>query len=364
MKYEFLKLIVLAVKVTEDGTGFVPSASYIIELSLIDRYTAFDGEPSDATETIKLIVLLVNVVPSEFVKVTVITPVTAVPFVGVFGVIVPLLLFVPFVTPVILNLLAVTVPVVCVKSVEPSFTLTLIFDGEVNVRKSYSELTIWVCGFAIIVVIGFASLIRDILATIFLVPEVPSPSVKFTGIVIVSVSDNISSTVSLNVIVFVDTVPLNPPLYTTVPIEVNLLVPPSVALTSIVLGDSEPLPTEFALIPCDCKFTLISTLGIAFLDFAKLNLIVDVPSVPSLSLYEIEAVAVDVSPVNDVISIVDVLGVVSFTVTPVTFVILYCPSESVPWLYVSVVFPSNPAIVTSCILLVKLPVEFASIVCA
>ena len=115
--------------------------------------------------------------------------------------------------------------------------------------------------------IGAASLIRDTLATIVLVPAVPSPSVKFTGIVIVSVSDNISSAESLNVIVFVDTVPLNPPLYTTVPILVNLLVPPSVAFTEIVLGDSEPLPTEFAFIPCDCKFTLTSTFGTAFLDF-------------------------------------------------------------------------------------------------
>ena len=272
LKCAFLKLAVLADIVTEDGTGFVPSASYIIELSVNDKPTFFDGEPSAATPTIKLIVLPVSVVPSEFVKDTVITPVTAVPFVGVFGVIVPLLLFVPFVTPVILNLLAVTVPVVCVKSVEPWFTLTLTFDGVLNVRKSYSVLTFWVCGFAIIVVIGFASLIRDILATIFLVPEVPSPSVKFTGIVIVSVSDNISfavpwdSSSSLNVILFPDTVPLNPPLYTTVPIEVNLLVPPSVAFTWIVCGDSEPLPTEFAFIPCDCKFTLTSTLGTPFFD--------------------------------------------------------------------------------------------------
>ena len=88
-----LKLREFAVRVTEDGDGFVPSASYIIELSLNDKPTFFDGEPSAATPTIKLIVFPVNSVPSEFVRDTVITPVTAVPSVGVFGVIVPSLLF-------------------------------------------------------------------------------------------------------------------------------------------------------------------------------------------------------------------------------------------------------------------------------
>ena len=122
--------------VTVDGTGFVPSESYIIELSLNDNPVVFDGVPSDATPTLNVIVFDVNAVPSEFVKDNVITPLTVLPLVGVFGVTVPLLLFVPFVTPVILNLLAVTVPVVCVKSVEPWFTPTLIFDGVPNAVKS------------------------------------------------------------------------------------------------------------------------------------------------------------------------------------------------------------------------------------
>ena len=68
--------------------------------------------PCTATPTLAVIVLPVNSVPSELVYEKVIVVVVPVASVGVVGVIVPLLLFVPALTPVILNLFAVTVPVV------------------------------------------------------------------------------------------------------------------------------------------------------------------------------------------------------------------------------------------------------------
>ena len=55
----------------------------------------------------------------------------------------------------------------------------------------------------------------------------------------------------------------------------------------------------------------------------SVNLIDVVPAVPSLSLNLIVAVPVTLSPLKPVISIVEVDGVVSETVTPVTLEILY-----------------------------------------
>jgi hypothetical protein len=79
--------------------------------------------------------------------------------------------------------------------------------------------------------------------------------------VIVSVSDVISETVSVNVIVFDETEPLRPPLKVGVPILVNLGVPPSSAVTVKVCGDDVPLPSEFASIDCAEGVTATSTFG-------------------------------------------------------------------------------------------------------
>ena len=158
--------------------------------------------------------------------------------------------------------------------------------------------------------------------------------------------------------------PSSPPVNVIVPNDVNLFVPPSLASILNELGTSEPLPTEFALIVCAWGVTKTSTFGTAAVAFEKLNLTCCVPSVPSKSLKEIEAIPIAEFPLNEVTSIVDVLGVVSATVTPVTSVILNSPALRVPWLYDNSVLPSAPFIVISVILLFKLPNESASIVCA
>ena len=101
----------------------------------------------------------------------------------------------------------------------------------------------------------------------FLVPSVPSLSVKFTGIVIVSVSDVISDALSSISRIFDDTVPLNPPLYTTVPIETNREVPPSFALSVKLFGSTEPEPREFPTIVCAIGETATSIFGTEFLAF-------------------------------------------------------------------------------------------------
>ena len=66
-------------------------------------FTCFPSEPCTTTPTLKLIVLLLNKVCSEFLYLNVTTQLVPLLLVGVFGVTVPLLLFVAFVTFVILN---------------------------------------------------------------------------------------------------------------------------------------------------------------------------------------------------------------------------------------------------------------------
>ena len=125
---------------------------------------------------------------------------------------------------------------------------------------------------------------------------------------------------------------MSPPVNTIVPNDENLDIPPSLALICSRLGTAEPLPSESALIVCACGVTKTSTFGTADIAFEKLNLTSCVPNVPSKSLKETVAVAIALSPLNEVTSITLVDGVLSAAVTPDTNVILYWPAVRVPWL--------------------------------
>ena len=99
-------------------------------------------------------------------------------------------------------------------------------------------------------------------------------------------------------------VPVSPPVKVIEPNDVNLFVPPSLASILNELGTSEPLPTEFALIVCDCGVTKISTFGLAALVLEIFAVMFSVDVSPAESVYVTANVIVSVSEViSDAVSV-------------------------------------------------------------